>query len=137
MRIVSLKSYAKLNLYLGVLGKLRGNYHNIITLFERVSLFDEVILQPRSDNRIKIICDSPQLPKNKSNLAYQAADLLKRKLNLNKGVDIKIVKRIPLASGLGGGSSNAASVLIGLNRLWKLNLSSIECLGASLNIFSL
>ena len=126
MRIVSLKSYAKLNLYLRVLGKLPDNYHNIITVFERVNLFDEIILQSRDDSRIRIISDNSRMPKDKSNLAYQAAHLLRKRVNSNSGVDIKIIKRIPLASGLGGGSSNAAAILIGLNRLWRLRLPIVK-----------
>ena len=120
---MKIKSYAKVNLYLEVLKKRKDNYHQIITLFERISLCDEIWIIPRPDNRIRIICSHPGLPLGKTNLAWRAAELLKRGLSIKKGVDIKIDKRIPLASGLGGGSSNAASVLLGLNRLWKLNLN--------------
>jgi 4-diphosphocytidyl-2-C-methyl-D-erythritol kinase len=120
---VCIKSYAKLNLYLRVLGKLRNNYHSIITVFERINLFDEVALQSRRDNQIRISCNNPAVPKGKSNLTYRAAHLLRKELDIDKGVNIGIIKRIPVASGLGGGSSNAAAVLIGLNRLWKLNLT--------------
>lgn len=120
---LKIKSYAKINLYLEVLKKRKDNYHQIITLFERINLCDEIYLKSRHDKRIRIICNRPDIPKGKTNLAYRAASLLKKGLAIDKGVDIKINKRIPLASGLGGGSSNAASVLSGLNRLWKLNLS--------------
>ena len=126
MSTVCIKSYAKLNLYLRVLGKLRNNYHSIITVFERINLFDEVVLQSRRDNQIRISCNNPAVPKGKSNLTYQAVHLLRQEQGVDKGVNIGIIKRIPVASGLGGGSSNAAAVLRGLNRLWKLNLTQYK-----------
>ena len=121
-----LKSYAKLNLYLEVENIRRDNYHNIITLFERISLYDEVRIKPRRDGKIFVTCDNKNVPSGESNIAYRAADLLRQKARgarIDKGVDIHIIKRIPVAAGLGGGSSNAAAVLSGLNRLWKLNFS--------------
>lgn len=128
---LSLKSYAKINLYLAVVNKRRDNYHNIRTLFERVSLSDRIILSGRRDGLIKISCSNPDVPRDSSNLCFQAAQLLRKKFNLRKGLDIRIAKRIPVGAGLGGGSGNAAAVLCGLNRLWKLNLSreGLACLG--------
>lgn len=120
---LTLNSYAKLNLYLAVLDKRKDNYHNIETIFERIGLCDKIIFSSRPDKKIKIACDLPGVPLNSSNLAYKAARLLQNSLKLDKGVDIKIIKRIPVGSGLGGGSSNAATVLTGLNKLWGLNLS--------------
>jgi 4-diphosphocytidyl-2-C-methyl-D-erythritol kinase len=120
---LTLKSYAKLNLYLKVLNKRKDNYHSIQTIFERISLFDTIAFKPRRDNKIKIACDSPQVPRGSANLAFRSAKLLQDSLNIKKGVDIKIEKRIPVAAGLGGGSSNAATVLTGLNKLWGLGLS--------------
>ncbi len=117
-------SYAKVNLSLTVLNKRKDGYHNIKTIFERISLSDRIILKLRRDSKINIISAAEGLPKDKTkNLAYRSAELLQKKFNINKGVDIKILKRIPLGSGLGGGSSNAACVLSGLNQLWGLNLS--------------
>ncbi len=126
MKSLYIKSYAKLNLYLGVLNKRSDSYHNIITLFERINLYDEINLKFRRDKAITLRCNHPDIQEAKSNLAYQAASLLQKNLNINKGVDIKIIKRIPVASGLGGGSSNAAAVLMGLNRLWNLGLTRDE-----------
>lgn len=123
-----LNSYAKLNLFLEVLGKRSDNYHNITTLFERISLCDKIILKIRNDTKIKIFSDSSSIPKGSSNLAYKAAKLLQESFKTDKGVEITIKKRIPVSSGMGGGSSNAATVLIGLNRLWKLNLTRKELL---------
>ncbi len=118
-----LHSYAKLNLYLEVQKLRKDNYHNIKTIFERIDLCDKIILKPRQDKKINLTCNLPGVPTGHSNLAYRSAKLLQDTFNIDKGVDIKIVKRIPVAAGLGGGSSNAATVLIGLNELWKLNLS--------------
>jgi 4-diphosphocytidyl-2-C-methyl-D-erythritol kinase len=123
VKSLSIKSYAKLNLYLEVLNKRPDHYHNILTVFEKISLFDEITLKSRRDTQIKIISHQADVPLGEKNLAYQAASLLKKDLGINKGIDIKIEKRIPVASGLGGGSSNAASVLRGLNQLWNLALS--------------
>lgn len=123
MNSLVLNSYAKLNLFLEVVNKRKDNYHNLRTLFERIDLSDKVILKPRRDGKIKIICKNYDVPKNSSNLCYRSAKLLQEIFNIDKGLDIRIIKRIPVGAGLGGGSSNAACVLIGLNRLWKLNIS--------------
>jgi len=118
-----LNSYAKLNLGLIVRSKRKDGYHNLETLFERISLADKIILKFRRDNCIRIICNDPQVPQDQRNLAYKAALLLQDRFQVDKGVDIRIVKRIPVGAGLGGGSSNAATVFLGLNKLWELNLS--------------
>jgi 4-diphosphocytidyl-2-C-methyl-D-erythritol kinase len=123
---VVLQSFAKLNLYLAVLRKRKDSYHNIETLFERISLCDTIIIKPRRDEKINIVCDNPAVPKDNSNLCYKSARLLRDNFKIKKGVDIKIIKRIPVGAGLGGGSSNAAAVLKGLNRLWQLALSKNE-----------
>jgi 4-diphosphocytidyl-2-C-methyl-D-erythritol kinase len=120
---VVLHSYAKLNLYLKVGAKRKDQYHNLATLFERIDLCDEIILKPRFDNQIKIVSDSSQIPKDKSNLAWRAAALIKDTCQIHQGLDIQIIKRIPVGSGMGSGSSNAACVLMGLNKFWRLKLS--------------
>lgn len=123
MHTLTLKSFAKLNLFLKVLNKRPDNYHNIETLFERISLYDTISLRLRSDRIINITCENPDLPTDETNFCYKSAKILQDKYKVKKGVDIKIMKRIPISAGLGGGSSNAATTLIGLNRLWRLNLS--------------
>ncbi len=126
---LTLNSYAKLNLYLEVLNKRKDNYHNIKTIFERIDLADKIILKSRRDKEIKVTCNVTAVPRDNTNLAWRSAKLLQDSFNINKGVDIKIIKRIPVGSGLGGGSSNAASVLLGLNKLWKLNLAQNKLAG--------
>ncbi len=123
IRRLILRSFAKLNLYLKVLKKRRDNYHDIETIFERIDLSDEIILTSRRDEQIKITCNTPQVPRDNSNLCYKSAKLIQEKFNINEGLDIKIIKRIPVAAGLAGGSSNAAAVLMGLNEFWRLGLS--------------
>lgn len=128
MNKLVLESYAKLNLYLEVLNKRKDNYHNLKTLFERISLSDKIILKSRPDSKIRIICKNSSVPKDKSNLCYRAARLLQDTLKVRSGADIEIKKNIPVGAGLGGGSSNAATTLLGLNKLWKLALSRKELL---------
>lgn len=118
-----IKSYAKLNLFLQVLNKRKDNFHNLKTLFCRIDLADTIIVKNRKDGLIKIKCLNQQVPCDKANLCYRAAALLKQELKLDTGVEIEIRKRVPVGAGLGGGSSNAASILLGLNKYWNLNLS--------------
>jgi len=124
-----LKSPAKLNLYLKVLAKRKDNYHNLRTIFERISLCDTIVLRLRRDGKIIIRCNNPRVPGGEKNIAFAAARLLQKSLKVNYGAEIKISKRIPVGSGLGGGSSNAASVLLGLNKLWKLSLTKQRLAG--------
>lgn len=122
MKKLVLSSPAKLNLYLKVLNKRPDGYHNLITLFERISLCDRIELKTNASGRIRIFCSHPQVPRGPQNLVFKAARLLQNDFNIRQGVDIKIIKNIPVAAGLAGGSSNAATVLLGLNKLWGLKL---------------
>lgn len=114
---------AKLNLSLEVLNKGEDGYHAIHTIFERIGLCDEIILEAAHHRRIAVESDSNDIPKDKRNLAYKAAALLKDDFCITQGVTIRIKKRIPVGAGLGGGSSDAAATLLGLNRLWNLKLN--------------
>jgi len=129
-----IKSFAKINLYLQVLNKRKDKFHNLSTLFARIDLADTIIFRNRPDGLIKIKCDNPDVPKDKTNLCYRAAALLKQELRLSFGVQIELKKCIPVGAGLGGGSSNAAGVLLGLNKFWNLNLPKTRLvnLGAKL-----
>jgi 4-diphosphocytidyl-2-C-methyl-D-erythritol kinase len=120
---LKLNSYAKLNLYLAVLNKRRDNYHNIKTIFERIDLCDRIVLKPRCSNRIKITSNSSLIPRDETNLVYRSVQLLKDAFKIKTGMDIRIIKRIPVGAGLGGGSSNAAAVLVALNKIWGLQLT--------------
>jgi len=126
---LTLNSYAKINLYLEVIKTRKDNYHDIKTIFERIDLADTIILKVRRDKKINVACNVASVPKGNSNLAWRSAKLLQDKFNIDRGVDIKIIKRIPVGSGMGGGSSNAATILMGLNRLWGLRLTPSKLAG--------
>lgn len=121
VKVLRLPSFAKVNLGLEVLGTRADGYHELRTIFQTISLHDDVELRPHAA-AIEVRCDHPEVPTDHTNLAYRAAEELRRFAGVSKGVTITITKRIPVAGGLGGGSSNAAAVLIGLDRLWRLGL---------------
>lgn len=126
MRTLTLRSPAKLNLFLKVLNKRPDGYHNLKTLFERITLSDEIRFVTTRTGKIRIFCNHPQVPRGPKNLVYRVAVLLKERYDIHAGVDIHIRKRIPVAAGLAGGSSNAATTLLALNRCWRLGLSRRE-----------
>ena len=112
---------AKVNLSLDVLGVLENGYHEVEMILQEIDLADDIILEPL-ESGIELHCDVDYLPLDASNLAWRAADLVLKETGLEKGVRISIVKRIPVAAGLAGGSADAAAVIRGLNRLYALNL---------------
>jgi 4-diphosphocytidyl-2-C-methyl-D-erythritol kinase len=120
---LTLPSFAKINLFLSVRARRADGYHTLDTLFERISLRDTVSFRTRPDKRIDLVCAGARLPCDERNLAFRAAALLQGRCRVSQGVSIVIEKVIPVGSGMGGGSSNAATALLALNRLWKLGLS--------------
>jgi len=122
VKALRLASYAKVNLGLEVLGRREDGYHELRTIFQTISLHDDVTLRITRKAGVSVRCDHPAVPQDRTNLAAKAALALARHAGRRDGVAIMIEKRIPVAGGLGGGSSNAATVLIGLDRLWKLGL---------------
>jgi 4-diphosphocytidyl-2-C-methyl-D-erythritol kinase len=114
--IVRVLSPAKINLVLRVTGKRPDGYHNLLSLMCPVGLFDEIRLR-HAPGPVTLRCSDPLLPRDETNLAFRAAQVFFGALGREQGVAIALEKRIPVAAGLGGGSSNAASVLIGLNHL--------------------
>lgn len=125
MKSIKLSAPAKVNLFLRVLNKRKDSYHNLLTLFERISLADIITLTKRHSG-IVIISDKFITHNPKDNLVYKAAELILGKGKITSGVKIHIKKNIPIAAGLGGGSSDAASVLIGINILFNLKLNKEE-----------
>jgi 4-diphosphocytidyl-2-C-methyl-D-erythritol kinase len=119
-----LESPAKINLNLEVLGQRGDGFHAIRSLLVPVSLHDTVTFVP--GGRKFVFHGGQGTPKDEKNLAYRAVKVLSQKTGVRHGLDLRIVKRIPVAAGLGGGSSNAATVLRGLNDLWDLRLSGPE-----------
>ena len=120
-RALKLRAYAKVNLGLEVLGLRDDGYHELRTLFQTIDLHDDVVLRPRPRG-VSVRCDHPLVPQDATNLAARAAEALRAYGRVSAGVEIEIRKRIPVGGGLGGGSSDAAAVLLGLDRLWKLEL---------------
>jgi 4-diphosphocytidyl-2-C-methyl-D-erythritol kinase len=116
-----IRSYAKVNLGLEVLGLREDGYHELRTLFQTIDLHDVLVLRPGGEG-VRIVCNHPLVPTDGSNLAARAAEELRRYAGVAYGVEIEIHKRLPVGGGLGGGSSNAAAVLLGLDRLWRLGL---------------
>ncbi|HZK56742.1 MAG TPA: 4-(cytidine 5'-diphospho)-2-C-methyl-D-erythritol kinase [Clostridia bacterium] len=126
MKQMHLKSRAKINLSLDVLGKRDDGYYEIETVMQQINLYDNICVSRRDDSQIKIATNCEYIPVNASNTAYRAADRLREVAGISEGVDIYIDKEIPVSAGLAGGSTNAAAVLEGLNKLWDLNLSRNE-----------
>jgi len=124
-RALRVRSYAKVNLGLEVLGSRDDGYHELRTLFQTVDLHDDLVLRPRPSG-VRVTCDHPGVPVDGTNLAARAAEALRRYARVDQGVDITIRKRIPVGGGLGGGSSNAAVTLLGLDRLWRLALPASD-----------
>ena len=116
---VTVEAPAKVNLTLEVLGKRHDGYHDIASVMQTISLFDTLTFTP-ADN-VKVSSNVSVL-NNKDNLVYRAAVLLKDEIGVSEGADIRLDKGIPLDAGLGGGSSDAAAALLGLDRLWGLGL---------------
>ena len=130
-------SYAKINLGLKVLGKRPDGFHDIISVFHEVDLADEITLSPSESGRIRVTSSSSNAPDGPGNLAYQAAEVLRRSVDRPElGVDICILKRIPTGGGLGGGSSNAGLTLCELNRIWNLGLPNDRLLDVAASVGS-
>ncbi len=117
---------AKVNLWLRVLGRRPDGYHEIETILQTIDLADRLILE-EAEAGIRLECSDPRLSCDESNLVYQAAKLL-RSLAPDRGAHIYLEKNIPWQAGLGGGSSDAAAALRGLNRLWELGLATEDLL---------
>ncbi len=128
------KAPAKINLLLDVLRKREDGYHEVQMVMTMVDLADRLEMEEIPGDRIVLSSQAGFIPLDEKNLAFQAARLLKERCNVSRGVYIQLDKRIPVAAGLAGGSSDAAAALRGLNRLWGLGLSTgeLEALGAEL-----
>ncbi|WP_296645631.1 4-(cytidine 5'-diphospho)-2-C-methyl-D-erythritol kinase [Romboutsia sp. 13368] len=123
MKSIELKSRAKINLSIDVLGKREDGYHLVEMIMQTIDLYDIIKITENEIDEININSNSLDIPLNKNNIVYKAAKVLKDKFNIKSGLDIFIEKNIPVAAGMAGGSCNAAAVLVGLNKLWNLNLS--------------
>ncbi len=119
--MITLNAHAKINLSLDVLNKRDDGYHNLKMIMQTLQLHDIITIQ-EIESGIEIECEAPYVPTNNSNIAYKAAERVIQKYGLSVGVRIKIEKRIPVAAGLAGGSTDAAAVLKGINELFGLGM---------------
>jgi 4-diphosphocytidyl-2-C-methyl-D-erythritol kinase len=119
--ILTLPSFAKINLHLQVIGRRADGFHDLCTVFQTISLHDSLIIQ--CDDEIRLTCDDEDIPAGEGNLLVRAAVLLRETYGIKQGARICLEKRIPAPGGLGGGSSNAAVTLLALRKLWNIDVS--------------
>ncbi len=131
--VMKVRSPAKINLFLKITGKRPDNYHELITLMCPISLHDTISLH-FSEKETTVICSHPKIPEDETNLAFRAAADFLRAMNGTEGVKICIDKNIPVAAGMGGGSSNAATVLLGLNQYYGHRFSHDQLMAIGLSI---
>ena len=124
---MELKATAKINLGLDVLRKREDGYHDLRMVMQMTGMFDRISMFPRAGRPgISFRTNLPYIPANENNLAYRAAKLLMDEFEVNDGLSINLQKFIPVAAGLAGGSTDAAAVLVGTNKLFHLGLSPEE-----------
>ena len=134
---IRLRAFAKINLGLKIVGKRPDGYHEIRTVFQSVALHDSLdISLVRGHDRISVECDDPAIPAGGRNLVYQACALWRRARGFRGGVRVCLAKRIPVGSGLGGASSDAAATLLGLERLTGKRMNAVEQLRLAAQIGS-
>ena len=121
MDSLKLKAYAKVNLAIDLLGRRDDGYNEVKMIMQTIDIFDEISIS-KIDRGIVIECDDERIPRDSSNIAYKAASIMFSRYSINGGVRINISKNIPIEAGLGGGSSDGASVIEGINILFDLNL---------------
>ncbi len=129
------RAYAKINLTLDVLGRRADGYHDLATVMQTVDLYDTICLTATEDSRVQLACTKPELS-NGDNLVVQAAHLVRQRLAIRQGVLIELHKHIPMAAGLGGGSSDAAAVILALQQWWRLHLSHSDLLDMATSLGS-
>jgi 4-diphosphocytidyl-2-C-methyl-D-erythritol kinase len=134
---IVLAAPAKLNLFLEILHKRPDGYHDLESLMVAIDLFDTLELRATSGSEITLICEPATLSTGPDNLVHKAAAALRTHANQpHLGAEIRLTKRIPMQAGLGGGSSDAAAVLVGLNEIWKLGLTRQKLLAIAASIGS-
>ena len=120
---LQLKAYGKINLGLDVIRKRPDGYHDLDMIMQMVDVYDDVIIEKKAGEEIVVKADAAVLSNGKDNLAYMAAKMLFDEFGIKSGVEITIHKRIPIAGGMAGGSSDCATTLIGINEMFNLGLS--------------
>ncbi|NRF49086.1 4-(cytidine 5'-diphospho)-2-C-methyl-D-erythritol kinase [Pseudomonas stutzeri] len=133
MQMLTLPAPAKLNLMLHITGRRADGYHELQTLFQFLDYGDELVLRPREDGQIRLLTELPGVDHD-SNLIVRAARLLQRESGCALGADIQLTKRLPMGGGIGGGSSDAATTLAGLDHLWNTRLGEDRLAELGLNL---
>ncbi|MBR4174911.1 MAG: 4-(cytidine 5'-diphospho)-2-C-methyl-D-erythritol kinase [Lachnospiraceae bacterium] len=131
---IDLKAYGKINLALDVLKKREDGYHEVRMIMQTVDLFDRLTLEDRDEPGISLKTNLSFLPCDENNLCYKAASLLMDEFGVKRGVSIELEKRIPVAAGMAGGSTDAAAVMVGVNRLFSLGLKKEELMERGVKI---
>ena len=134
MNHISIKSYAKINLGLDVLGTLPNGYHELKMIMQTITLSDNLFFEKRKDNRIILKTNLPFLPVNEKNIVYQAVKLFMDTMHISSGIYCTVTKHIPVAAGMAGGSGNAAAALKAMDALFgtKLGADELASLGVKL-----
>lgn len=134
MNRLELKALGKINLGLDILGRRENGYHDVRMVMQTVFLYDRVLLEKKRKPGIQIHTNLGYLPTNENNIAYKAAKLLMDEFQIQDGMAIHLEKHIPVAAGMAGGSSNAAAVLFGLNRMYSLGLSQQDLMDRGVSL---
>lgn len=134
MKELKLKAMAKINLGLDVLRKREDGYHDLRMIMQSIYLYDQIEMKECAENNITVSTNLSYLPVNEDNLVYKAAKLLTDEFQIKGGVQIYLKKYIPVAAGLAGGSSDAAAVLVGMNRMFGLGLSQQDLMDRGVKI---
>lgn len=134
MREMKLKARAKINLGLDVVRKREDGYHEVRMIMQMINLYDKITLRQRNETGILVRTNLSYLPVNEDNLVYRAARLLMDEFQITSGLEIELQKYIPVAAGMAGGSSDAAAVMVGVNRMFRLGLSKKQLMERSVKI---
>lgn len=134
MNNIKLKAYAKINLGLDVVRKREDGYHEVRMVMQTINLYDKISINRTNNTSIILNTNLHYLPSDENNLVYKAAALIKKEYNIEQGVYIKLDKRIPVAAGMAGGSSDAAATLYGMNFLFNLKISKKELMKLALRL---
>ncbi|MCI1958112.1 MAG: 4-(cytidine 5'-diphospho)-2-C-methyl-D-erythritol kinase [Clostridia bacterium] len=126
MNNIHIKAYAKINLTLDITGRRENGYHDVEMVMQKINLYDDVFIEKNNSGKITLSSGRDDLPNDENNIAFKAAEVLLRKFNIKDGIYINIIKRIPVAAGLAGGSSDCAAVLKGLKKLFGIFIKDDE-----------
>ena len=123
---IELRAHGKINLSLDVLGRRNDGYHEVKMIMHTVALHDGIFIKKERERGIRMECNLPSLPTNEENLMVRAAKAIMDEFSIEEGLSLRLMKRLPVAAGMAGGSADAAAVFHGMNQLFHLNLSTEE-----------